>query len=419
MKNILKKNYIFNFAVFTLCIFTSLISANDADFNELLTRYHLDAPTPVTYQYKTEIAYSYYEDTEDGICEESGSFELPESVENLAIKKYKYLNDSDFFNTRFIRNPKEVKTHYLNPKSPAHQQGKIVQVTTEDSIKLNCTFFDRGEDSKKLLIIGGGFTNEREIMIPFVEMFADDYDIVIMEYRGHGLKDFKLLHPSTWINGPTKTIFGANLSDVKLGAAEEKDVFAVVNEFKNKKNYEKVAGLGVCYSALIFIKSEAVWQQRTGEKLFNDGIIADGCWLSLQNFIEKIAKDPKLILAPQRGGWEDKWLVRQPWFEGSLIWFAQKLFHTKFNEVSILDYLPHIKTIPILYFYGKNDLVIYKSEFEIIWNATKTQKAAIITSNPHVINHIKQKELYKKCVEDFLNLPFKSFISSLQDTSAV
>ncbi len=414
MKNVLKKNYIFNFVVFTLCIFTSFISANDSDFNELLTRYYLDAPTPVTYAYGTEVAYSSYKVTEYGICEEAGSFELPKEVTYRTKEQYQHLNDSDFFNTRFIRSPKKIKAHYLNPKSPAHQQGKIIPVTTEDGIKLNCTFFDRGENSKKLLIIGGGFTNEREIMIPFVEMFADGYDIVLMEYRGHGLKDFKYFHPATWINGPTKSIFGANLSDVRLGAAEEKDVFAVVNEFKNKKNYEKVAGLGVCYSALIFIKSEAVWQQRTGEKLFNDGIIADGCWLSLQNFIEKIAKDPKLILVPQRGGWKDKWLVRQPWFENSLTWFAQKLFYTKFNEVSILDYLPHIKNIPILYFYGKDDLVINRSEFEIIWNATKTQKAAIVTSNPHVINHIKQKELYKKCVEDFLNLPFKGFISSLQ-----
>ena len=52
-----------------------------------------------------------------------------------------------------------------------------------------------------------------------------------------------------------------------------------------------------------------------------------------------------------------------------------------------------------------------------MWNATATKKkAAIVTSNPHVWNHLKQKELYKLLIYDlFLQLPYEEFIACLQD----
>mgnify|MGYP005856224503 CR=1 FL=1 len=84
MKNILKKDYIFNLIIFTFCIFTSLLSTKNTNFDELLRRYHLDAPTPFSYEYKTEIVYSNCNDTQYGICEKGGSFELPEDVDNRA-----------------------------------------------------------------------------------------------------------------------------------------------------------------------------------------------------------------------------------------------------------------------------------------------------------------------------------------------
>ncbi|MBD3231579.1 hypothetical protein GF322_02840 [Candidatus Dependentiae bacterium] len=408
-------NKIFKFVCFKFFLFAFSYGLGNSDFNDLLSRYYLDAPMPFTYKYETEVAYCSYQNTPNGISEISGSFELPESINIFAKDENKNLNDSIFFNTKFIRNPKLVRNHYLSKDIPVHQQGKIISVKTEDDINLNCTFFDRGSSSKKLLIVGGGFTNEREIMIPFVEIFSQEYDIVLMEYRGHGYNTFDLFNPLSWFESPTKYIFGADLNTVRLGVVEEKDVFAVVNKFKKMKKYDKVIGLGVCYSALIFIKAEVVWQQQhKGERLFKNGIIADGCWLSLQNFVEKIAQDPKRIVVPQYGGWNQNWLVKKPWFKDWITWLGQKLFYTKFNEVSILDYLPKLKNIPLLFFYGKNDLVINRFEFETIWNAAKTLKVAVITSNPHVINHIKQKELYKLICEKFIEMSYSDFINYLK-----
>ena len=95
---------------------------------------------------------------------------------------------------------------------------------------------------------------------------------------------------------------------------------------------------------------------------------------------------------------------------------AQALFGVKFEAISILDYLPHLQDIPVLYFYGKDDLMVSRHEFEIMWNATTSaNKTALVTSNPHVWNHLKQKELYRLVVDLFLECDTENFVRSLSD----
>ena len=389
----------------------SFLNANSSDsFNPLaeqLQRYHLQTPkTPFTYQYATEIL-----SVGNNFAEH---FELNSEIENFAKKLNERLNTSMFFDPSFILNSKRVRQYLTKPKYFKPHSGKNVQITTEDGKTLGCTYLDRG--SKKLMIVGAGFTNKREVMAPFIDMFLD-YDIVLFDFRGHGYKEFKFLDPLTWFESSTKMLFSADLNEVRMGAEEEKDVFAVVDEFRKNKNYEQVVGLGVCYSALIFIKAATIRQKESEEKekLF-DKLILDGCWLSLQDYVDKLAQDPKRIFSPQYGGWKDKWPIKELWFQKVLCYLGQKLFYTKFNDVSILDYLPELKDIPILYFYGKDDMVVNRQEFEIIWNATQVEeKTVIVTSNPHVRNHLKQKEFYKLACDLFLNFTQKGFVQYLKD----
>ena len=95
---------------------------------------------------------------------------------------------------------------------------------------------------------------------------------------------------------------------------------------------------------------------------------------------------------------------------------AQALFGIQFEAVSVLDYLPHLGDLPVLFFYGKDDLMISRHEFEIMWNATDSKnKTALVTSNPHVWNHLKQKELYRLVVDLFLECDTDEFITTLAD----
>ena len=83
----------------------------------------------------------------------------------------------------------------------------------------------------------------------------------------------------------------------------------------------------------------------------------------------------------------------------------------------MLDFLPHLpEHLKVLFFHGKDDLMISRHEFEIMWTtAPVKEKTAIITSNPHVWNHLKQKEFYKLTCDLFLNLPHSEFVDCLYD----
>jgi len=84
----------------------------------------------------------------------------------------------------------------------------------------------------------------------------------------------------------------------------------------------------------------------------------------------------------------------------------------------LLDYAPKIKNASILMFYGKNDYMVTRNEFEQLWNALSgIEKTAIITSNPHVRNHLKQKELYKMICDLYFQLPQEEMIACLRDTA--
>ncbi len=357
------------------------------------------------YEYRTEI-YSNLENK---------SFELPEKINTFAKKINASLNNSMFFDIPFLLNSKKIREHLLKPKYYKQNVGKTIFVETEDSNIVECTYFDRKSD--KLLIIGSGFTNVKEKMATFIHMFTD-YDIIIFNLRGHGINDWKFYNPTTWRINPMHYFFRVNTRKTKLGAEEEKDVTAVVNYFRNMKNYDKVYGLGVCYSALIFIKAQGICQKEKGIKLF-DKIILDGCWLSLRNFIQKLAQDTKLLYSPQHGGWKESWLTNKEWFRKFIFWLTRAIFKVDIDTVSILPYLDEIKETPILIFYGKNDLVVTRNEFETIWNNIKTEKTAIITSNAHVRNHIKEKEFYKLSCDLFLELPHKEFISCLKNEESL
>ncbi len=351
---------------------------------------NLNSPS---YNYETEII-------SNSLTE---NIELSNSISNVANEKNNYLNTdcADFFKTEIVRNPQKGRyLHLING-------GQIETVTTEDDEELECAYFDRGSD--KLLIVGAGFTNAREIMTPFVAMF-EKYDIVIFDYRGHGYKEKSWLKPWTW----EMPRFKVDNRKVKLGAVEEKDVFAVVDHFKNTKEYTKINGLGICYSTLIFVKAQSI-KENQNKKLF-DKLILDGCWLSIENFTDKLMVDPKLLFKPQTGGWSDKWVVKQSWFKPLMYKLRNYLAGGIPTNTEMLDYLPEIRNTPILLWYGKDDLTITREEFETILSSIKTEPTtAIITSNPHVINHLKQKEFYKMACELFLDEDHETFLNCLEN----
>ncbi len=340
-------------------------------------------------------------------------FPLDPNIETVAKQVNSHLNNP-LFHTKFVLKPGAVRSYLMDKHCG---QGIKQTCETEDGETIEYTYFNRNSD--KLLVIGPGFTNPREFMAPFVGMF--DCDIVIFDYRGHGYKPTKWYNPLTWKFNPAKIFFSIDGRKVKMGEVEHNDVIAVVEAVRKQKEYTQVTGLGICFSALIFIKAQSVYanldcKEKTQTNLF-DKIMCDGTWLSLTNQIERIKGDLKLMPNPQYGGWSKKWPVGEPWFSKLVQVTVEFVSRVPFGklDVNILDYIPSVD-IPLLFFHGKDDKFVPLDEFQFTWNhaVQAKQKVAFITSNPHVRSHLKQKELYKLLCDLFMELEFEDLLDCLQ-----
>lgn len=341
------------------------------------------------------------------------SFTLLGETEELAHTYYSWLNTSLFFNTRFIQESQEVRAWHLK-----YLHAQLFEVTTEDGITLSGTYFDRKSD--QLIIVGSGFTNNREVMSPFVSLF-DNYDVILFDFRGHGYHESSYIHPSTWNFSLSKLCFGADARTATLGRKEDFDILAVINYIKEQKGetyYSSICGVGVCYSSFIFLKTALKYPG-----LF-DKLILDGCWVSLHSILNKLKKDPRLICVPQEGGWNNTFPFKYQWIQETLMLLAQYLMGFTLDEISLLPLLETnteaLNDTSILFWQGNHDLLTPKEEFGPLWKSLSCKdKTVIFTNNPHVRNHWKQKELYKLINELFCELPHEAFIKLLQDPEQI
>lgn len=367
---------------------------NEHYTNALLHKYHL-APqdSPFTYKHRTEVYNELL----------GKSFKMPDAFEKIALEEHAHLNNSFFFkDIKMLHNAEKVRAYQLKHRRNQRDTGELIQAQTPDGHTIRGTLLNRHSDT--LLVVGGGFTNHRELMAPFGDMF-DKVDVLFFDYRGQGKESSNPLRPATW-QSFSKRLFGIERKTVRLGQSEELDVHAIVSKALSQKSYSQVVGLGMCYSGLIFVKTAALFP-----KMFHK-LILDGCWFSLQDAVEIIARDPGLILRPQvHSALANNWLVKQRWFQRSIMSLAQRLFNIDFNTVSVLDYAPNLsEDLEVLFLHGKKDVMIPAEHFEILWHATSCRrKTAIITSNQHVWNHLKQKELYKEVGELFMTTSYEQF----------
>ena len=374
----------------------------DAQIKELMVQ--ADAPTPGAYPH----AYEHNTALVLGdLADASRTVPVPDAVEQYAKQAYSWLDPRDpadhkrqlepHFNTKFTKDSVAVRKYHTDPATPARYRGQLVYVTREDGLHVRGTYFNRG--SNKLIVVGPGFTNDREKMHPFVHMFRE-YDVVLMDFSGHGHEPMSWRRPSSWVTFDiARNTFGMDSRESTLGEREELDVKAIVQSFRANKPYEAVYGVSICFGSFAFLKAQAL-----NPGLF-DKIIVDGCWNSLPELLVKFRKDARLLCVPQTGGFSEYWASKQVWIQEILMVLAKHVWRLNIDhKVFLHEYLPLIKDTPILFWYGKDDLVVYRREFERMFPALATpHKVAIITQNEHVFNHWRQKELYKLMSEVFFS----------------
>jgi pimeloyl-ACP methyl ester carboxylesterase len=250
--------------------------------------------------------------------------------------------------------------------------------------KVPVRVYDR--KSSTALIIGQGFPGTKESMRFFARLFPF-YDVVTYDYRWRPMWKF-VLRPSTWRHPMRRFV------------DDEGEVVAAVVRFtRSLKSYERVIGLGCCYSNFLFMKLQAAAEDAR-EKCF-DALILDSCWHSYAAFAESISYDPWLPINPQEGGCPEliKKVLRAPLIHKTICkiicWFA--------GTESIEKYAVHVHHTPVLFIHGACDKMVPLHTFERIFNAVSSQqKIVCITPFQHSDN-TQNKYAYQCLVQSFVD----------------
>lgn len=338
--------------------------------------------TPITEYYQHELFL---------LTNYANSQPIPTEIQNLAYHQNKILCASKLFDTKLTAQNKLVQAELY--KDRTHQE---ITITTADNLKLNCSYFKRQKN--RVIVIGPGHTNAKEKMALFAHMFPD-FDILIINFRGlgHQNRSFNPLYLALEFTG-----------EARFGQKEDRDIQAAVKFLRqqvvqsNTPKYQQVIGLGICLGAYSFARAQGLAEQNN-IKLF-DQLILDGCWLSLESVIEKLVADPYLIINPQTGGASSNTKQVIKLTHKLILKIIQWKFELKLDGSSDLcQYFKSI-TVPVLFFYGKDDKLISRTDFESMWTALPalTPKFAIITDRPHVHNHLTRPYFYKLACELFI-----------------
>jgi len=310
--------------------------------------------------------------------------------------------DSNCFKASFIKN-KESAMAKLQELG-----GKPVTVFHKDAPDIHCTFFDR--DSKVLLVLGVGFPVQRQRMLPFVKLFLD-YDLLLFDYRGIGLDHHidtsSYFLPWKWKGLLSWAIAKVDFNDSGLGALEEKDVIAVVDAFKKKKDYNRVFGLGLCFSSYVFVKAAAA-----RPNLF-DKLLLDGSWPSVERVVKTIIKSPSLISSAENPRSPAPFLTHKDWFQSVALKLFEWVAWADVRTLPLTEYLPKL-SCPILFFQSSKDCYCDNNEFFDIWDFVTTTKAVVFTQNVHGRNHVWQAEAYKEISQAFFDLDYDKFVKFIQ-----
>lgn len=323
-------------------------------------------------------------------------------VKNKHLNEY---NDS-YFNTHFLQQSHQVR-HFIRNFTTDCDKGIPFELDLK-KYKIHGTFVDR--KSKYLVIITGGFTNAHEYMASYIKLLPN-YDLVFFDLPGHGLDQ---VEPTTTSGRLSQYIIGVNMDNVTLGSREVETIQAVTSYFKARAYYKSVIGIARCYSAPFFAQASAFWQKKHVTPLF-DKLLIDSAFPSFKHMTPNF---PALFCsrsnAPLLRDISQTWLVKI-----GFVSIAEFFLSKPFSQCPPLaPFLASLNATDMFFIHSLKDIAISLEDFNAIWNSLDgvENKAVLFTYNKHAMNHIKQKELYKHISEQFIELPFNEFVSSLVKT---
>jgi len=309
---------------------------------------------------------------------------MPDSKEINAISKSEYF---DKFANYCSAEMADIKEKIKSQEKSGNLNNLFYEfnIATLSGIQVSATYFDR--KSEFLVVAGQGFNHSKKSVHTLASLYPN-YDVVAFNYRWTNMLRF-VCKMSTIFN-PIEELF----------LKEHEEVEAVVSYMKKKKKYSSVIGHALCYSTYPFLDAQAK-SFPNKEPLF-DKLILDSTFLTTDEIVEKITHQPLLIYNSQID-YTPSWL--QTILKYLYIPRCAQFLIKRYSVASIPNLLNTIKDTPILFIHGKNDILVPVTDmFEAIWNATSEKnRFAYLTPHEHVMNLPKNRGLYRKVCELFID----------------
>ncbi|MFH1832451.1 MAG: hypothetical protein ABH827_06685 [bacterium] len=308
----------------------------------------------------------------------------------LGLKAHAQQGQEFFLRTDAWRDGKVINCEAIE-KQPEHKptEAQHIILRTKTGLEIPALFFDRG--SNVALVAGQALPAPKESMRVYAHLF-DIYDVILFDYRWcHHY--FSSLLKSILLCSPTK----------RMLLDEEEEIYAALDylkkhEITRSQKYEKIVGLGECYSDFLLAKIQADAIEKTGKGPFTH-LILDSCWHSFKSMAESICNDPLLPISPQVGGAPG--IVKKCMGSSIVKWPVLKIIFTFLQDVCIEEYLVKLD-IPVLFIYGRNDLFVLKHHFESIWKAAGKEKRAVFLTPYCHSNNLGNKPVYRFVCEQFV-----------------
>ena len=296
------------------------------------------------------------------------------------------LTQGFFLRTDAWPEPRAIQVDTIEKRlTHATENPQNITLKTKSGLEVPAFFYNR--NSNVAVIAGPALPAPKESMDIYARLF-DKYDVISIDYR--------------WVNNYFSSLIKSIIlcSPVqRMLLDEEEEIYAALAYLKNHKDYEKIIGLGECYSNFLLTKIQADETQKSGKGPFTH-LILDSCWHSLTSFAQSICDDPCLPISPQVGG--APWIIKKITGCPLVKWPLLKIIFTFLQNVSIEEHLAKLD-IPVLFIYGLNDLFVPKAQFESIWqSANKGKRAALLTPYRHSDN-LHNKPVYRYVCEEFVN----------------
>lgn len=324
----------------------------------------------------------------DKQCAESNIKRLSNSETELLTQATQTSCDlSSLYNTNFLRNTPAANT--LLKKAGF----KDIYFQTEDNLWINALMLDQSTSQQikgTIIACPGFFPGRKEGMGTLYAMLQDQpYNMVLLDFRGHGESDGELLTPKAIIN---------------YGKHEFYDISAAINYIYtyNKENaiHHPIIVHGLCAGAFHAIKAINHLKSHNSEVYqVVQGVICDSSWNTLAPVAQATLTAEIDKRCPAYYGIKN--LLQN--IIGGIYQLGVKPYYAKIDSIeNLMENLDQ----KFLFIHAENDSYTnYQYAHNLIEKTPQSNKQLwmIYDESSHAVNHLKHKDKYKKIVEQFLD----------------